>query len=101
MKFFFSDGLSGEPSCPAIKNLSRAGMVNGLDLRVPVKLSPPGAKLQINTDELFPSLEARSCKNHGLVGFFPFIGEFRQSSVFTSTETSSRSANSAPHSITG
>src|SRR5207249_8286370 len=59
IRFFLRGDLSGEPSCPAIKKLSFAGMVKGFERRIPVSFSPPGERLEMNWAVLSPSEELR------------------------------------------
>src|SRR4051812_12190493 len=100
MTFFFVGGRSGDPSCPATKKLSLAGMVNGLERRMPVSFSPPGERLEINWEVLSPSADSRFSRNHGLVVSLALIGTFLHSRELGSTETNNCSARAAPQSRT-
>src|SRR5688572_31631469 len=68
----------GTPSCPASQNASQSGSVNVPDRNTPVKCSPPGGKLEMNVEFLFPSADSRFCKNHGFADAgLPCTGRFR------------------------
>src|SRR5436190_9241505 len=70
-------GFPGKPSCPARKKVSRGGMENVLERRMPVSVSPFG-RLERNEPDL-PSAEARFWTAHGLAeADFPSTGRFTQ-----------------------
>src|SRR5258705_314384 len=100
MRFFFTGGLSGDPSWPARKKLSLAGMVNGLERRMPTSVSPPGERLEMKSEALSLSADSRFSRNHGLVVSPPLIGMYLHSSESGFTETNNCSASAAPHSRT-
>src|SRR5213082_3246346 len=79
IKFFFRGGLSGDPSCPAMKKLNFGGMGNARERSMPVSFSPPGERLQMNCEFLSPSEDSRFSRNHGLVVSPPLMGELRHS----------------------
>src|SRR5258706_1236142 len=71
-KFFPPIGLSGNPSWPATKKLSREGISKERERKIPVRLSPPGGRLHMNCASLRPSAEFRFCKNQGSADSFAF-----------------------------
>src|SRR5437667_4388959 len=92
--FFFRGGLSGEPSWPAMKKLSFAGTVNGLERRIPVSFSPPGERLEIKREDLSPFDDSRVSRNQGLEVSPPLTGVLRHSNEPVATEANNRSARS-------
>src|SRR6267142_5266512 len=81
-----------------MKKLSFAGMGKDFERRMPVRLSPPGGRLQRNWELLSPSEDSRVWRNQGLAEAMPLIGRLRHSSESGSTEASKLRASSAPQS---